>query len=124
MQLTTKIRLSSFSRAASESAPSESTSSVSPSPTNAQTLRVGLLDQPAILQIPHEARLVDRVERANAHRNRRETPEIRHQPRVRIGREPGLVAQFVTEIQQLLVVEATFEIGARVDTPGEAWPWK
>ena len=52
--------------------------------------------------------------RPNAHRNRRELPEIRHQPRVRIRREPGFVAQFVAEILQVLVVEAAFEIRARV----------
>jgi hypothetical protein len=38
LQLTTKIRLSSFSRAARDIEPSVSGSSVSPSPKNAQTL--------------------------------------------------------------------------------------
>ena len=43
-----------------------------------------LLDETPIFEITHEASLVNRVDRSNAHRNRRETPEIGHQPRVRI----------------------------------------
>ena len=39
LQLTTKIRLSSFSREAREMAPRDSGSSISPSPMNAHTLR-------------------------------------------------------------------------------------
>ncbi|CFN66256.1 Uncharacterised protein [Bordetella pertussis] len=40
LQLMTKIRLSSFSRAARAMAPSDSGSSISPSPQNTQTLRL------------------------------------------------------------------------------------
>ena len=60
LQLTTKIRLSSLSRAGSEMAPSDSGSSISPSPMKAQTLRPSVLRMPAVVQVPHEARLVDR----------------------------------------------------------------
>ena len=77
LQLTTKIRLSSFSRAGSVIAPSASGSSVSPSPRNAQTFGVGLRLEAAILQVAHEARLVDRHERAEAHRHRRDIPRSR-----------------------------------------------
>src|SRR5262249_44305398 len=42
------------------------------------------LDQLAIFQIAHEARLVNRIDRPNSHRDRRETPKVRHQPWVRI----------------------------------------
>src|SRR6185312_16705478 len=40
----------------------------------------GLLDEAAVFQIAHEACLVNRVERPNAHGNGWETPEIRHEP--------------------------------------------
>ena len=48
---------------------------------------IGLL-QPAILQIAHEARLINRVDRTNAHRAGRKLPEVRHQPRMRIRTQP------------------------------------
>ena len=46
LQLTTKTRLSSFSRAAMPIAPSDSGSSISPSPQNTQTLRFAVLAMP------------------------------------------------------------------------------
>ncbi len=46
LQLTTKIRLSSFSRAARLIAPSDSGSSISPSPQNTQTLRCDVSAMP------------------------------------------------------------------------------
>ena len=87
LQLMTKTRLSRCSRPASEIAPSDSGSSISPSPMNAQTLRPVVSAMPAAGQVLHEARLVDRHQRAEAHRDGRELPEVRHQPRVRVGRE-------------------------------------
>ena len=83
LQLMTKIRLSSFSRDASVIAPSASGSSVSPSPRNAQTLRSVRELQSAIFQVAIEARLVNRHDRAESHRDRRELPEIGHQPGMR-----------------------------------------
>ena len=50
-------------------------------------LAAGGLGQAAALQVLHEARLVDRHQRAEAHRDRRELPEVRHQPRVRVASE-------------------------------------
>ena len=47
-------------------------------------LLVGLLD-PAILQVAVEARLVDRLDGAQPHGDGREGPEVRHQPRMRVG---------------------------------------
>ena len=55
-------------------------------------------DDAAILQIAHEARLVDGVDRAEAHGNGGELPEIRHQPGMRIRGQAGLVAQFMAEV--------------------------
>jgi hypothetical protein len=86
-------------------------------------LAVGLLDQLAVLEILHEARLVDGVERADAHGYGGELPEVFHQPGMRIAGQAGLAAQFVAEVVQAGIVEAAFEISARVDA-GEAWPWK
>ena len=70
---------------------------------------------PRILQVAHEARLVDRIDRPDAHRHRRKLPEIRHQPRMRIGGQARLLAQFVAEVLQVLFAEPAFEKRARVD---------
>ena len=48
LQLITKMRLSSFSRLAIEMAPSDSGSSVSPSPRKAQTLRLEVSARPRL----------------------------------------------------------------------------
>jgi hypothetical protein len=45
--------------------------------------------QAAIFQVAHEARLVDRHDRSEAHRNGRILPELGHQPGVRVGRQPA-----------------------------------
>ena len=50
--------------------------------------RCGRVLDAAVLQVAVEARLVDRRERTKAHRNSRELPELRHEPRVRVAREP------------------------------------
>src|SRR5438270_13966824 len=42
----------------------------------------------AVVQVAVEARLVDRGQRAEAHRYRGELPELRHETRVRVRREP------------------------------------
>ena len=78
-------------------------------------LAVGLLDQAAVFEVAHEARLVDRVQRADAHGDGGEVPEVRHQPGVRIAGEAGFAAQLVAEVLEALLVEAAFEIGARID---------
>src|SRR5262252_1568681 len=85
LQFTTKIKLSSFSREASVSAPSDSGSSHSPSPKN-----------------PHTSRLVDCRDGAEPHGYRRKLPEIRHQPGIRIRRETRMIAQLMPEILQML----------------------
>jgi hypothetical protein len=85
----TKIRLSSFSRAARLIAPS--------------------------FEVPVEARLVDRHDRAEAHRDGRELPEIRHQPRMRVRRQAAARCQFPAEVGQLFDRQSPFEERARVD---------
>src|SRR5512134_2916230 len=64
LQLMTKMRLSSFSRAASEKRPH---------------LLVGRRLEAAVLEILDEPRLVDRRERSDAHRDRGVFPEVGHQ---------------------------------------------
>ena len=58
--------------------------------------------QSAIFQIAVVTRLINRHQRAQAHRNRRKFPEIRHQPRVRIRGKPAARLQFAPKIFQLL----------------------
>ena len=113
LQFTTKIRLSRPSRAATEIAPSDSGSSTSPSPMKAPNFAAGRVGDPAIVQILEEARLIDGLNRPQAHRDRRELPEVRHQPRVRIRRKPFAV-DFLTEVRELLFADAAFQKGARV----------
>ena len=72
------------------------------------------LGEPAAVQVLQEAGLVDRHQRAEAHRHRRELPEVRHQPRVRVRREPAPV-RLLAEGVHLLLGEAALEEGARVD---------
>ena len=118
LQFTTKIRLSSFSRPASEIAPSDSGSSISPSPRNAHTCRGRRVGQPPVAQVLQEPRLVDRHQRAQAHRHRRELPELGHQPRVRVGRQatPG---HLLAEAEQLLLADPPLQERAGVDPRGD-----
>ena len=77
----------------------------------------GVLDLPR-QQVPVEPRLVDRVDRAQAHGHGRELPEVRHQPRVRVGRQPAAVAavgQLLAEAVQLVLGQPAFQEGPRVD---------
>ena len=79
---------------------------------------VGCGDQAAVFEIAHEARLVDGIDRTQAHRHRWELPEVRHQPRVRIGRQARLFAQLMAEVLEMLIRQAAFEIGTRIDAGG------
>ncbi len=73
----------------------------------------GVLD-PTVLQVAVEAGLVDRAERAQAHRHGRELPEVRHQPRVRVARQAG-PARLLPEAVELVLAEPALEEGAGVD---------
>ncbi len=72
------------------------------------------LRQAAVLQVLHEARLVDRHQRPQAHRHRRELPEVRHQPGMRVRRD-ALAVDFLAEVVHLLGGEPAQHEGARVD---------
>ena len=69
----------------------------------------------ARLHVLHEAGLVDRHDRAEAHRDGRELPEIGHQPGVRIRRD-ALAADFLAEIIELAFAEPAEQERPRVDT--------
>src|ERR1700743_1391082 len=119
LQLMTKVRLSSSSRAARPIAPRASGSSISPSPRNAHTCeRLGACSSPASREAV-EPGLVDGVQRAEAHGHGGELPEIRHQPRVRVGRQAAArVGQLLAEPVQPLLAQAALEERAGVDARG------
>ena len=72
------------------------------------------VEQAAVLQVFHEARLVDRHDRPQAHGHGRELPEAGHQPGVRIGRQ-ALAVDLLAEVVQLLLADPPFQEGARID---------
>ena len=72
------------------------------------------------MQIPHEARLVDRHQRAQAHRDGRELPEVGHQPGMRVGGQ-AVTVHLLAEVMQLLLADAPLEVGTCVD-PGCRMP--
>ena len=73
----------------------------------------------AMGEVAHEARLVDRVDRADAHRAGGELPEVRHQLRMRIrGQAARAVrrgAQLLAVVGEVVGAEAALEEGAGVD---------
>ena len=77
-------------------------------------LSVARVDDVARGQVLHEPGLVDRHQRAEAHRDGRELPELGHQPRVRIRREPAAV-DLLPEAAQVLLGQPSLEERARVD---------
>mmetsp|Transcript_4939 Transcript_4939/g.17780 ORF Transcript_4939/g.17780 Transcript_4939/m.17780 type:complete len:427 (-) Transcript_4939:721-2001(-) len=78
------------------------------------------LGQAAALQVFQEARLVDRHQRPQAHRDGGELPEVGHQPGVRVGRQ-ALARGLLPVTQQLLFGQPALDEGACVDA-GRAMP--
>ena len=76
----------------------------------------GLLDA-AVLEIPHEARLVDRAQGPEAHRAGRELPELRHQIRMAIGTK-ATAAGFLPIVIQPFFAQSPFKKSARIDPGG------
>jgi hypothetical protein len=80
-------------------------------------LAVRRLRQSAVLQVAREARLEDGHHGTQSHGHGGELPEIRHQPRMRIRRQADAgTARFLSEVAQLILGQAAFEIGARINT--------
>jgi hypothetical protein len=69
----------------------------------------------AILQVAHEARVVDRHERPEAHRNRRVLPEVRHQPWMRVRRQAAVRTLLVPEVAKVLLGQPPLEERPGVD---------
>ena len=85
-------------------------------------LLAGVLDA-TVVQVLVELGLVDGVHRADAHRHRRELPEVRHQAGVRVGRQGQRltghdVALLLTEAVELVLGEPALEEGAGVHAGG------
>ena len=80
-------------------------------------LAIDGIQQPAVCEVTHEARLVDRVDRAQAHRPGGELPEVRHQPGVGIRRKPA-TARLAPVAVQLRLAQAPLEKGSRIDPGG------
>ncbi|KAG1390856.1 hypothetical protein G6F59_015068 [Rhizopus arrhizus] len=70
-----------------------------------------------VLQIAHIARLIGGHQWPQAHRHRRELPELRHRARVRIRRQAA-PADLAAEAVKLGFRNAAFQIGTRVDARG------
>ncbi|MNY36207.1 hypothetical protein D3C86_1706820 [compost metagenome] len=69
---------------------------------HAPDMPVGGFGQVAVFEVAHVARLINRTDRTNAHRAGRELPEVRHQPRVRIGTQ-SVAADFLAIVGQLFL---------------------
>ena len=75
------------------------------------------LHDAAVLQVLHEARLVDRHQRSQAHGDGGELPEIGHQPRMRIRRDTDAV-HFLPVVVELRFGQPAQHVCARVDPGG------
>src|SRR5690606_11066706 len=79
----------------------------------APDLAVGLGHQAAAFEVLEVARLVDRGDRAQAHRHGGRLPVLGHQPRVRVGADAAAV-DFHAEVVELRFGDAAFHERARV----------
>ena len=109
------VRLSSPSRAASQSAPRAlglvhlAVAHERPDP------RLRGIHQPPRRQVAVEARLVDGRDGTQPHGNRGELPEPGQETWVRIGREATAPRGLAPEVVQLLLLDATLQEGACID---------
>jgi hypothetical protein len=115
LQLTTQVRLSSprgrpaRSRRASRARRSRRR-------RGSTTPGVRRVVDAAVVQVAIEACVVDRVDRAEAHRHGGELPEVGHQPRVGIARQPPVGrCRSRGGMVEVVLVEATLEERAGVD---------
>ena len=74
----------------------------------------GVLDAP-VVEIAVEARLVDRRQRPDAHRDRRELPEVGHQARMGVRAEALPRHDLLPEVVQLVLRQAPLEERAGID---------
>jgi hypothetical protein len=71
-------------------------------------------EEPAVLEVSHEARSVDRVDRPEAHRAGGELPELRHQIRMAVGGQP-LAGGLAPVVVELLFAQPVLQKGARIN---------
>ncbi len=76
----------------------------------------GRFAQTTIFKIMNKAGMINCGDRAEAHGDGRELPEVGHQPRMRIGRKPGGIVQFVTKVTKLINGQTAFQKGACINT--------
>ncbi len=82
-------------------------------------VRIGGVGDAARLHVAVHPRLVDRAERAEAHRHGRELPEVRHQPRVRVaGQAVRRLRLLLAEGVELGLAQPVQQEGAGVDPGG------
>ena len=111
----TQIKLSRFSRVAERDGAKRFRLVAFAVAEKRPELRLFLpVHQAARLQVTVEPRLIQRQHRAEPHRDRRELPEIRHQIRMRIRRQPAAFGEFLPEILQMPLVQPAFEKRARI----------
>ena len=79
-------------------------------------LTVRSLLEPAIFEIAVKARLINGHDRAESHRHRREFPELRHEPWMRIRGQSTFLSELAPKVFQMLLVEAAFEKRPRIDS--------
>ncbi|MNZ44219.1 hypothetical protein D3C78_618470 [compost metagenome] len=72
------------------------------------------VEQLAIVQVAHEARLVDRIERTDTHGTGGKLPEVGHQPGVWIGAQT-IARDLLTVAGQLLFTQSPFEKRPGID---------
>ena len=72
------------------------------------------VEQTAVVQISHETGLIDRHDRAQAHRYGRELPEVGHQPGCGYEERPSPL-DLLPEVLELRLADAPFEKCARVN---------
>src|SRR5689334_572165 len=66
--------------------------------------------QSAILKILDKARMINRLDRAQSHRDCGELPKIGHEPGMRVRTESSARLQLAAEVLQLLLRDASFQI--------------
>ena len=113
----TQVRLSRRSRLASEIDPRVSGSSVSPSPRKHHTRESEVSSTAAVVEVLEEAGVVERIDRAQPHRDGGVLPEVRHESGVGIRGEAA--ADLAPEAIEIVLLETMLDEGPGVD-PGAA----
>ncbi|MNH20667.1 hypothetical protein D3C79_804460 [compost metagenome] len=72
------------------------------------------VEQLAVVQVAHKARLVDGIERTDAHGTGGKLPEVGHQPGVWIGAQT-IARDLLTVAGQLLFTQSPFEKRPGID---------